>query len=165
TPNTYSVSPTASNAAGSNTFTRSNYIVATGVDDTPPDTFIDSGPSGTTGSTSATFTFSASEPGTFACDLDGGGFLPCSSPQTHSGLSATTHTFQVRATDTATNPDPSPATRTWTVGPGTGQITRQTTSTAVNTTATNAITIPTPAGTSAGDVLVACVAMNGGTVS
>ena len=70
TPNTYSVSLTASNAAGSNTFTRSNYIVATGVDDTPPDTFIDSGPSGTTGSTSATFTFSASEPGTFACDLD-----------------------------------------------------------------------------------------------
>ncbi|TML89526.1 MAG: PKD domain-containing protein [Actinobacteria bacterium] len=165
TPNTYSVSLTASNAAGSNTFTRSNYIVATGVDDTPPDTFIDSGPSGTTGSTSATFTFSASEPGTFACDLDGGGLLPCSSPQTYSGLSATTHTFQVRATDNATNPDPTPASRTWTIVAGAAQIARQATSTTVNATATNAITIPTPAGTSAGDVLVACVALNGGTVN
>ena len=74
-PNTYSVTLTASNAGGSNTFTRANYIVVSGADTTPPDTFIDSGPSGTTTSTSATFTFSASEPSTFACDLDGGGFV------------------------------------------------------------------------------------------
>jgi PKD repeat protein len=165
TPNSYSVTLTASNAGGSNTFTRANYIVVTGADTTPPDTFIDSGPTGTTSSTSATFTFSASEPGTFACALDGGGFVPCSSPRTYSALSATTHTFQVRATDTAANPDPTPATRTWTVGTGAAQIARQAISTAVNSTATNSITIPTPAGTSAGDVLVACVAMNGGTVN
>jgi PKD repeat protein len=164
TPNSYSVTLTASNAGGSNTFTRANYIVVAGADTTPPDTFIDSGPSGTTTSTSATFTFSASEPSTFACDLDGGGFAPCSSPKSYSGLSATNHTFQVRATDTATNPDPTPATRTWTVGTGGAQIARQTSSTAVNSTATSALTIATPAGTVAGDVLVACVAMNGGTV-
>ncbi len=165
-PNTYSVSLTATNAAGSNTFTRANYVVATGVDTAPPDTFIDSGPSGTTSSTSATFTFSASEPSTFACDIDGGGFGPCSSPQSYSGLAPTSHTFQVRATDAANNPDPSPATRTWSISStGVAQIARQTTSTAVNATATNTITIPAPTGSTAGDVLVACVALNGGAVS
>jgi PKD repeat protein len=162
---TYSVSLTATNSGGSNTFTRANYVVATGVDNTPPDTFIDSGPSGTTGSTSATFTFSASEPSTFACDLDGGGFVPCTSPQGYSGLNATGHTFQVRATDGNTNTDPTPATRSWTIVAGAAQIARQSTSTTVNATASSAITIPTPAGTSAGDVLVACVALNGGTVN
>lgn len=162
---TYSVSLTATNSGGSNTFTRANYVVATGVDNSPPDTVIDSGPSGTTGSTSATFTFSASEPSTFTCDLDGAGFAPCSSPQSYSALSATTHTFQVRATDSATNDDPTPATRSWTIVAGAAQITRQSTSTTVNATAANAITIAAPAGTSAGDVLVACVALNGGTVN
>ena len=39
----------------------------------PPDTTIDSGPDATTVATSATFTFSANEPGvTFECCLDGG---------------------------------------------------------------------------------------------
>lgn len=82
---------------------------------TPPDTVIDSGPSGTTGATSATFTFHASEPGSiFECSLDGAAFAPCDSPKSYSGLGVGSHTFRVQATDPSANTGP-PASRTWTV--------------------------------------------------
>ena len=48
-------------------------------DTTRPNTFIDSGPSGSVTDTSATFSFSANEPSTFQCRLDGGAFAPCTS--------------------------------------------------------------------------------------
>ena len=87
------------------------------VDTTPPDTTIDSGPSGTITGTTATFEFS-SEPGThFQCRLDNAAFAACASPRTYSGLAAGTHTFRVRAIDGAGNPDPTPAARTFTVAP------------------------------------------------
>jgi len=93
-------------------------VLSFGTDTMPPETAIDSGPSGTTSSTSATFAFSSSEAGsTFACSTDGGGSVPCTSPVTLSGLAAGTHTFSVRATDAAGNADPTPAARTWTVDP------------------------------------------------
>jgi CSLREA domain-containing protein len=89
-------------------------------DTTPPETTIDSGPTGTVSSTSATITFSASESGsTFACSLDGAAFAACTSPRSLSGLSTGAHTFQVRATDPAGNTDATPATRSWTVAGGT----------------------------------------------
>jgi len=84
-------------------------------DTTPPETTIDSGPSGTTTETTATFTFSANEPATFQCSLDNAPWSACSSPRTYSGLAAGTHTFRVRAIDTAGNVDPTPAERTWTI--------------------------------------------------
>ena len=91
-------------------------------DTTPPDTTIDSGPTGTTSSTSASFNFSSTETGSsFECRLDTAAFATCSSPKAYSALSAGTHTFQVRATDAAGNVDPTPASRTWTVdAPATG---------------------------------------------
>ena len=55
-------------------------------DTTLPDTFIDSGPSGSVTDTSATFSFSADEPSTFQCSLDGGAFAPCASPVTYTNL-------------------------------------------------------------------------------
>jgi PKD repeat protein len=161
---TFTVKLTAANAGGSNTFTRTDYIQASGVDTTPPETFIDSGPPASTSSTSATFTFHASEPSTFTCDLDGAGFVPCTSPQSYSGLAATSHTFQVVATDAATISDPTPASATWTVTQASATIAREAVSTTVNATTSSTITIAPPAGTSAGDVLVACMALNGGTV-
>jgi hypothetical protein len=85
------------------------------VDTTPPDTSITSGPSGTVSSTAASFSFSATEPGSFSCSLDGEVYAACTPPQAYSSLAAGTHTFAVRATDAAGNTDPSPATRTWTV--------------------------------------------------
>jgi hypothetical protein len=84
-------------------------------DTTPPDTTITSGPPATTTSSSATFQFAASEPSTFECSLDGAAFAACSSPATYTGLAPGSHTFGVRATDTAGNTDPTPAQQNWTV--------------------------------------------------
>ena len=81
-----------------------------------PDTQIDSAPPNVTSSTIATFAFSSTDVGaTFECQLDGGGFSICTSPETYSDLNAGTHTFAVRAIDSLGNYDPTPATYTWTI--------------------------------------------------
>jgi predicted outer membrane repeat protein len=86
------------------------------VDVTPPETTIDSGPNGRTASTSATFTFSATETGsTFECSLDTAPFAACASPRQYTGLAQGSHQFRVRAVDRAGNVDSSPASRSWTV--------------------------------------------------
>jgi calcineurin-like phosphoesterase family protein/PASTA domain-containing protein/Big-like domain-containing protein len=85
-------------------------------DTSPPDTTLESGPSGTMSSRNASFTFSATEPGsTFECSLDAAAFTACSSPRAYSSLTPGVHTFAVRAVDAAGNRDGSPASRTWTV--------------------------------------------------
>jgi hypothetical protein len=87
-------------------------------DTTPPDTTITSGPSAgsTTRNTSASFSFSSSESGsTFECSLDGSVWRSCTSTASYSNLSNGSHTFRVRATDSAGNTDQSPASRTWTI--------------------------------------------------
>jgi Ca2+-binding RTX toxin-like protein len=81
----------------------------------PPDTTIFSGPEGTVNSSSATFHFSSTEPGTFECKLDTGSWVVCSSPHSYSGLSKASHTFRVVSIDQFGNRDPSEATRSWTV--------------------------------------------------
>jgi hypothetical protein len=94
------------------------------VDLQAPDTSIDSGPSGETSSSSATFTFSASEPNsTFECRLDAGPWEACTSGKTYSSLAPGSHTFSVRGRDEAGNQESegSAATRTWTItSSGTG---------------------------------------------
>lgn len=85
------------------------------VDTTPPDTRIDAGPADPTTDTGATFAFSASEPATFTCSLDGAAFTPCTSPVTYTGLAVQAHAFRVLATDRAGLADPIPAARAWTV--------------------------------------------------
>lgn len=86
-------------------------------DTTRPNTFIDSGPSGNVGDATATFHFSASEPSTFQCSLDGAAYAPCTSPISYENLTATSHTFSVVATDGSFNMDATPPERTWTVLP------------------------------------------------
>jgi Big-like domain-containing protein len=89
--------------------------VASG-DTTPPQTTIDTGPSGTVTAASATFAFSADELGsTFECSLDGASFGACTSPEQYSGLADGPHTFDVRATDPVGNTDATSAHRAWTV--------------------------------------------------
>jgi hypothetical protein len=89
-------------------------------DGTPPDTMIDpdSGPPPVTSATSASFSFSSSEPGsTFECSLDGEPFNPCPASTAYSDLSEGPHSLQVKATDHSGHglTDPTPAERTWTV--------------------------------------------------
>lgn len=83
-------------------------------DYSPPNTTINSGPTGTVASPDATFTFSADEPSTFKCKIDLGIFSTCTSPKTYLGLANGAHTFTVKAVDAEGTPDASPATRTWT---------------------------------------------------
>jgi len=84
------------------------------VDTTPPETTITAGPAGSVPNGNATFSFTASEAGTFECSLDGAAFATCSSPQAHTGLASGSHRFSVRAVDASGNVDATPATRTWT---------------------------------------------------
>jgi parallel beta helix pectate lyase-like protein/thrombospondin type 3 repeat protein len=86
------------------------------LDLTPPETTITSGPTGTVTSGDATFAFSSSESGSsFECSLDGAPWGRCSSPRSQAGLANGTHKFDVRAIDSASNTDASPAERAWTV--------------------------------------------------
>jgi hypothetical protein len=80
-----------------------------------PTTVITGGPNARTNHPMPTFAFS-SQPGTsFECKLDSGSYLPCSSPRTTSYLADGSHTFSVRARDSAGIVDPTPASRTFTV--------------------------------------------------
>jgi hypothetical protein len=84
------------------------------VDTTAPDTNITGGPTGSVASTTAAFTFTATQSGsTFQCSLDGAAFGAC--PASYTGLAQGQHTFRVRAIDAAGNVDGSPAERIWTV--------------------------------------------------
>jgi len=87
------------------------------VDTGPPDTDLTPPlPANPTGSSSATFAFTATEPGsTFRCKLDNAAFAACTSPTTLNTLSDGSHTFSVAAVDTAGNVDATPASYTWLV--------------------------------------------------
>src|SRR5918997_811110 len=68
-------------------------------------------PKSAVASDSATFAFTSSKAGsTFRCSLDGSSFAGCASPKSYSGLSQGSHTFKVRAIDSAGTVDTTPAT-------------------------------------------------------
>ena len=84
------------------------------VDTVAPDTRIDLGPQDPAQTPSASFAFSANEPGaTFACALDDAPLAPCTSPVRYEDLTDGTHTFSVVAADAGCMTDASPATLTW----------------------------------------------------
>lgn len=104
----------ATDAAGNTDLTpasRSFSVVTNG-----PQTTIDSGPSGAIATNSATFKYSADEPSTFQCRLDGAPFASCPSGEdTLTGLSEGEHTFEVRAVNSSKVADPTPASRSFVV--------------------------------------------------
>src|SRR5262249_52458975 len=86
------------------------------IDASPPNTTITGNPPAVSNSSSASFSFSSSEPGsTLACRLDGGNFSACTSPASYTGLANSSHTFEVRAADAIGNVDPTPASFTWAI--------------------------------------------------
>jgi sugar lactone lactonase YvrE len=116
TPNTEHTLRVYATAGRGERLTSAPTVATVTHDDQPPDTEILGGPSGELSSTTATFTFTATEAGsTFLCQLDGGGFAACTSPKSYPGLTPGLHTFRVKAQDQAGNEDPSPAERTFTV--------------------------------------------------
>ncbi len=80
-------------------------------DKTPPETSIDTRPPDPSGSSTATFTYSSTEPAsTFECKLDGSAFTGCDpGGVTYTGLGTGQHSFQVRAIDPSDNADLTPA--------------------------------------------------------
>jgi len=86
------------------------------VDTTPPDTNIDLQPSDPSDDITPTFTFSTADYSpTYQCKMDGGSYIPCTSPFTSSPLYEGAHTFFVRATDGVGNVETTPASYTWLV--------------------------------------------------
>jgi large repetitive protein len=86
------------------------------VDTTPPDTTITANPPAVNASTSATFSFTANEPGSsFECQLDAAVYASCATPQIYSVLGQGQHAFSVRATDGAGNVDQTPSSFVWVV--------------------------------------------------
>jgi hypothetical protein len=84
------------------------------VDTTLPVTTITGKPANPTTITSATFRFRSEIKSTFMCKLDGGAFEACKSGKKYSGLLPGAHTFQVQATDAATNVESIPVSYNWT---------------------------------------------------
>lgn len=85
------------------------------IDTTPPVTSFDSAPPARTRAATQQFTFSANEPSTFECSLDGATFAACTSPVSRSGLAEGVHVFRVRGTDQAGNLELDPASTTFTI--------------------------------------------------
>ena len=80
-----------------------------------PETTIIERPKDKTKKKTATFVFSANEPGaTFECSLDGGPFIACSSPD-NVKVKKGKHSFAVRAKDAVNNVEGTPATDEWRV--------------------------------------------------
>jgi hypothetical protein len=83
--------------------------------DAPLITYLDSQPAALTSSTSAQFTFHASDPdATFACSLDSAAAKPCVSPASYTGLADGAHTFTVTASANGRS-DANPPHANWTV--------------------------------------------------
>ncbi len=85
------------------------------VDTTAPDTTITAGPNGPTNDNTPTFSFNSEAGASFECRVDALPFAACTSSFTTAALATGAHTFAVRAIDTATNVDGTPATRAFTV--------------------------------------------------
>ncbi|MFP2912310.1 Ig-like domain-containing protein, partial [Pyxidicoccus sp. 3LFB2] len=130
----YTISVVAVDGAGNTSAPATSTFT---VDQSAPDTEIDSGPPALTNVATADFVFSSDEsPVTFQCSLDGAAFAPCTAQQTFGPLADGEHTLAVRAVDAAGNVDPTPATYTWEVDTVAPVVTI--------TTPANGAVLPTP---------------------
>jgi large repetitive protein len=100
----------AIDAAGNVAEASHTWTIETGA----PTAALTSAPSGLSSNSVATFMFSADEPSSFECTLDGRGFEQCGSPATYHGLGDGQHAFSVRARDAVGNFSP-PVSHSWTI--------------------------------------------------
>ena len=124
-------------------FTAAAGTYAVTYDTTAPNTLFTSTPPATTNANSASLQFSSTEVNsTFACRIDGGALTACTSPVAYSGLTAGTHTVEVRATDVAGNVDTTPATYSWSIDlAGPSIVTRTPAAGAANVAVGTAVTV------------------------
>lgn len=95
--------------------TTRDFVIST-AGSTPPETVIGEKPVNPTRSTAASFTFSASLPGSlFECRLDGSVYEGCVSPKNYSALAEGGHLFEVRAVDPTGIMDATPASCSWSI--------------------------------------------------
>ncbi len=97
-------------------------IFSWNIDTTAPQTQIDASPPALSASASAEFKFGGTDTGSgvaaFECRRDSAepsGWAACTSPKSYAVLTDGTHSFEVRAIDTAGNVDGSPATYSWSI--------------------------------------------------
>jgi hypothetical protein len=83
------------------------------IDTVPPVVTFDTTPSNLSKDSTPTFAFHANEASTFECKLETQAFSPCTSPKTFATTPDGPHTFTVRATDAAGNPNS--ASFAWTI--------------------------------------------------
>ena len=156
----YTVRLTVANATGSDSTTKT--ITATASQPQPPTASFTATPTSGTAPLNVAFTdTSTGGPTSWSWDFGDGGSASTRNP-THIYTSTGTHTVTLTAGNAGGEDSDS---KTITVSAPGGAIARQATSTTVNPTATNAVTIVKPAGTAAGDLLVACLTLNGGAVA
>src|SRR5205814_4867699 len=101
----------ATDTAG-NTGTAASYTWT--IDTSAPTASITASPTNPSNSAAPSFSFSSEAGATFTCALDGAAFATCSSPKSYTGVADGSHTFQVKATDTAGNTGVA-ASYTWTI--------------------------------------------------
>src|SRR5207248_345423 len=90
----------ATGTAG-NTGTAASYTWT--IDTVAPGASITASPTNPSNSSSPSFSFSSEAGASFQCALDGAAFVSCSSPKAYSAIADGSHTFQVKAIDTACN--------------------------------------------------------------
>ncbi|MCC6831102.1 MAG: choice-of-anchor C family protein [Thermoleophilia bacterium] len=109
-PGTYVYRVVATDAAGNDSASSGPVTVTfTPADTIAPNTTIGGAPEGGTNVPLVTLTLTAGEPSTFQCRIDGGAWTACPATWVAGPLSEGVHTLEARATDTAGNTDPSPA--------------------------------------------------------
>ena len=105
TDGSHTISVEAKDAAGNISTTAASRSWT--VDATPPPKPTIVGPNNKSDSTAATFTITDSEANvTYKCQMDGGGYVPCSSTPTYTLLTPGTHVFDAEAIDQAGNIGP-----------------------------------------------------------
>ena len=154
TAGSHSITILASDTAG-NTSAPTTYSWI--IDSSAPVAAIVSQPAALTNSQTANFTISATDSGggsvaSYECQLDGGGFSGCTTTPSYTSLAAGSHTFQVRATDTAANTSAA-VSYTWTIDLTTPMASINSNPPSITNSATGTFTFsatPPPAGSITG---------------